>query len=184
LITLAASLYLKGGVAAVKNSQFTDGVIDFDLSFTGERGFMGAAWRMQDADNFEEFYIRPHQSGNPDANQYQPVFNGVAAWQLHHGEGYGAPVKYDFNQWIHIRIVVSGRHAEVYIKDLETPALFVSELKREIKEVWQRADSQRIFFNFSLLLQTIRREGKAKGPVSTAPGTVSWMISDAFMENL
>jgi hypothetical protein len=76
------SLYLKGGLAAVKDSQFVDGVIEFDIAFTGERGFMGAVWRMQDFENYEEFYIRPHQSGNPDANQYQPVFNGVTAWQL------------------------------------------------------------------------------------------------------
>jgi len=37
---------------------------------------------------FEHFYIRPHQSGNPDANQYTPVFNGVSAWQLYHGALY------------------------------------------------------------------------------------------------
>ncbi|HEX8747197.1 MAG TPA: hypothetical protein VF717_08345, partial [Pyrinomonadaceae bacterium] len=69
------ALYLKGGVAAVKGSRFTDGVIEFDIAFTEERGFMGAVWRIQDFENYEEFYIRPHQSGNPDANQYQPVFN-------------------------------------------------------------------------------------------------------------
>ena len=91
------SLYLKGGIASVNGSRFTDGVIEFDVAFTGERGFMGAVWRMQDFDNYEEFYIRPHQSGQPDASQYQPVFNGVAAWQLYYGEGYGAAVTYESN---------------------------------------------------------------------------------------
>jgi hypothetical protein len=179
------SLYLKAGVAAVKNSQFTDGVIEFDLAFTGERGFMGAVWRMQDAENYEEFYVRPHQSGNPDANQYQPVFNGVAAWQLYYGEGYGAPVKYDFNQWIPIRIVVSGRQAEVYIKDLETPALVVSELKREIKSgrvglsVGNSAPAY--FSNFRFTATNLTLKGKAK-PVEPAPaGTVmTWNVSNAF----
>ena len=180
------SLYLKGGVAVVKNSHFTDGVIDFDLAMTGERGFMGAAWRLQDADNYEEFYIRPHQSGNPDANQYQPVFNGVAAWQLYHGEGYGAPVKYDFNQWIHIRIVVSGQQAEVYIKDLETPALFISELKRDNKpgKVGLSAGnfSPGYYSNFSFTpTKNPLLKGKSKPPVSAPQGTVmSWMISAAF----
>ncbi|MCA1557546.1 MAG: hypothetical protein LC731_03280, partial [Acidobacteria bacterium] len=107
------SLYLKGGVAVVKDSEFTDGTIEFDMAFTGERGFMGAVWRVQDFENYEEFYVRPHQSGNPDANQYQPVFNAMAAWQLYYGDGYGAPVKYDFNQWTHIKIAVSGRQAEI-----------------------------------------------------------------------
>ncbi|HKZ81180.1 MAG TPA: hypothetical protein VJ124_23115 [Pyrinomonadaceae bacterium] len=32
------SLLLKGGLAAVKDSQFTDGVIEFDIAFTEERG--------------------------------------------------------------------------------------------------------------------------------------------------
>src|SRR5215212_5740069 len=108
-----SSLYLKGGVAAVKDSKFTDGVIEFDIAFTGERGFMGAVWRMQDFENYEEFYLRPHQSGNPDANQYQPVFNNVAAWQLYYGESYSAPTRYDNNQWTRVRVVVSGRRAEI-----------------------------------------------------------------------
>ena len=76
------SLYLQSGAAVIQDSEFTDGVIEFDIAFGPERGFMGAFWRMQDRENYEEFYVRPHQSGNPDANQYQPVFHDVAAWQL------------------------------------------------------------------------------------------------------
>ena len=47
--------------------------------------------------NYENFYIRPHQSGNPDANQYQPVFNGSASWQLYYGPEYAAPVEYRYD---------------------------------------------------------------------------------------
>jgi hypothetical protein len=177
------SLYLKGGLATVKASQLTDGVIEFDIAFTGERGFMGAVWRMQNVENYEEFYIRPHQSGNPDANQYQPVFNGIAAWQLYHGEGYSTPVKYDFNQWVHIKIVVSGKYAEVYIKDMETPALFVHELKHEIKagrvglSVGNFAPAY--FSNFSFtVMNSPPLKGKAKAPEAAPRGTVmSWMVS-------
>jgi hypothetical protein len=182
------SLYLKGGVAAVKNSKFTDGVIEFDIAFTGERGFMGAVWRMQDFENYEEFYLRPHQSGNPDANQYQPVFNGVAAWQLYYGESYSAPTRYDYNQWTHVKIVVSGKRAEVYIKDMDAPALVITELKRETKEgrvglsVGNFAPAY--FSNFAVTpasapppLKGVPKEAAA----STPPGTVkSWMVSDAF----
>jgi hypothetical protein len=177
------SLYLKGGVAAVRDSQFTDGVIEFDIAFTKERGFMGAIWRVQDFENYEEFYLRPHQSGNPDANQYQPVFNGTAAWQLYYGEGYSAPVQYDFNQWMHVKIVVSGRNAEVYIKDMTTPALFVQELKREVKRGRVGLSASNFapayFSNFSYqAMSNVQLKGKAK-EVETAPaGTVkSWMVS-------
>jgi hypothetical protein len=91
---------------------------------------MGVTFRVQDPDNREEFYIRPHQSGNPDANQYTPVFNGLTAWQLYHGEGYGAPVTYDFNVWIPVKVEVSGTQAEVFIEDMDSPALLIDELKR------------------------------------------------------
>jgi hypothetical protein len=121
---------LKGGIAAVAGSRFTDGIIEFDLRMSGERGFMGAAWRIQDLESYEEFYLRPHQSGNPDANQYQPVFHGVAAWQLYHGERYGSPSSYRFDQWVHLKIVVAGTRAEVYIDDMTRPALRIDELKR------------------------------------------------------
>jgi hypothetical protein len=182
------TLYLKAGVAVVKGSQFTDGIIEFDVALTGERGFMGAVWRLQDFENYEEFYVRPHQSGNPDANQYQPVFNGMAAWQLYYGEAYSAPIKYDFNQWTHVKIAVSGRNAEIYIKDMLTPALFVSELKREVKQgrvglsVGNFAPAYYSNFSFTAL-NSVQLKGKPK-TVETAPaGTVmQWMVSGVFEE--
>jgi hypothetical protein len=180
------ALYLAGGIASVRDSQFTDGVIEFDIAFTGERGFMGAVWRMQDFENYDEFYLRPHQSGNPDANQYQPVFNGVTAWQLYYGEGYSAQIKYDFNQWVHIKIVVSGKSAEVYIRDMLTPSLFINELKREIKagrvglSVANFAPAYYSNFRFSAMSNPLLK-GKAKAPEPAPAGTVmSWMISNAF----
>ncbi|MGH9892639.1 MAG: hypothetical protein ACREA0_11745, partial [bacterium] len=111
------SLYLSGGQAIVKGSELTDGVIEYDVAFGPQRGFIGAMWRLQDSQNYEEFYMRPHQSGNPDANQYTPVFHGIAGWQLYYGEGYGVAIPYPFNAWIHVKIVVAGSQAEVYIND-------------------------------------------------------------------
>ena len=93
------ALRLKGGLAVIADADFTDGVIEYLCSFPQARAFVGASWRIQDAANREEFYIRPHQAGNPDANQYTPIFNGLSAWQLYHGEGYGAPVDYAFDTW-------------------------------------------------------------------------------------
>jgi len=180
------SLYLQSGFAVVKDSQFTDGVIEFDIAVSEERGFMGAFWRMQDSGNYEEFYIRPHQSGQPDANQYEPVFNGNAAWQLYYGEGYGAAVKYDFNQWIHIKVMVSGKNAEVYIKDMETPVLFVNELKREIKAgkvgLYVSNFAPAHYSNFSFTaMNNPPLKGKAKTPEATPAGTVmSWLVSGAI----
>jgi hypothetical protein len=85
------SLYLKGGIATIATADgesFADGALAVDVAFSGERGFMGAIWRVADTGNYEELYVRPHQSGNPDATQYTPVYNGVSGWQLYHGERY------------------------------------------------------------------------------------------------
>ncbi|MEZ5424846.1 MAG: hypothetical protein R2747_01155 [Pyrinomonadaceae bacterium] len=182
------SLFLKGGQAIVKDSRFTDGVIEFDITFTGERGFMGAIWRVQDEENFEEFYLRPHRGGFFDANQYQPVINGCTAWQLYVGDGFAAPVAYQFNRWIPVRIAVSGANAEVYIDDMETPALFIGELKRETKEgkvglnVGNFAPAYYSNFRFAPMTN-LKLKGRANEKKSLPAGTVeNWMVSGLIEE--
>lgn len=124
-------LYMEGGKARLKGAQFLNGIIDFKVNFSEGRKFAGVQFRSQDLSNYEEFYLRAHQSGNPDATQYTPVYNGLAGWQLYYGTGYGAPVKHRFDEWVPVRLIVSGNEMEVYIGDMETPALQVPELKRE-----------------------------------------------------
>lgn len=117
-------------MAWLDDVEILDGAIEFDVAFTPQRGFCGGLFRLQDRGDYEHFYLRPHQSGMPDANQYTPVFDGVSGWQLYHGEGYAAPTSYPYDQWIHVRIVFDGNRAEVFI-DSDEPVLFVDELKRE-----------------------------------------------------
>lgn len=125
------SLYLFQGRANLKTDlSFKTGVIEYDVYVTERRGFAGMHFRIADAQNFEEFYIRPHQSGNPDANQYTPVFNGLSGWQLYHGAGHAAAVMYKMNAWNHIKLVIADTDAEVYINDMESPLFYIPELKR------------------------------------------------------
>src|SRR6185312_1015174 len=93
---------------------------------------------------------------------------------------------YDVNQWMHFKFVISGKSADVYIKDMETPALFISELKREIKQgrVGLRAlnFAPAWFSNFSF---TAANNPLLKGkpqPVEPAPtgSVMSWQVSNAF----
>src|SRR5438034_5148514 len=124
------SVSLKSGAIYTKNVDFKDGIIEVDMSFPQQRSFPGLGFRMQDLSNFENFYVRPHQSGNPDATQYTPVFNGQAAWQLYYGEGYSKAFTFTFNAWHHIKIDVHGLQAEIYIDDMQNPLTKVKELKR------------------------------------------------------
>jgi len=68
--------------AYLKDAKLKEGVISYELKIKEERTFIGCAFRMRDLENYESFYVRPHQSGNPDATQYTPVYNDLPAWQL------------------------------------------------------------------------------------------------------
>lgn len=185
------SLYLKGGIATVADTRFADGAIELDIAFTGERGFMGGVWRVQDAGNYEQFYLRPHQSGNQDATQYTPVFHGVSGWQLYHGERYTVPVVHRFNEWTRVRIVFAGSRAEVYVGGLEEPVLFLDELKRGVEpggvgvSVSDFAPAH--FSNFSYTAfergDSPPLQGKPRAPEPVPDGAIlSWQVSDAFPE--
>ncbi len=182
-----SSLYMKGGVAWIEDADLIDGVIEFDVAFSGARGFMGGIWRMQDRHDYEEFYVRPHQSGKPDANQYTPVFHGVSGWQLYHGDGHGTPVSYPTDAWIRVKIVFSGSRGEVYV-DSEQPVLAIHEMKREVRpgkvglSVSNFAPAH--FSGFSY--QKLESPALASPPAPAAdvlPGTVkAWSVSSAFAE--
>lgn len=123
------SLFLKSGVAIAKDVAFGDGTISFDIAVAQERGFSGAVWHYQQNESYEFFYVRPHQSGKPDAVQYTPNFNDLSGWQLYHGPRYANPVDLVFDQWMPIRIVVSDGKADIYVNGGERPLVHVDELK-------------------------------------------------------
>jgi hypothetical protein len=123
------SILLKTGAIITKGIDLRDGIIEFDMSFPQDRGFPGIGFRVLDMSNFEQFYVRPHQSGNPDATQYTPVFNNYAGWQLYHGPGYSAAIPLKGDQWHHIKIDMHGIEAEIYFDNMQTPLIKVAELK-------------------------------------------------------
>jgi hypothetical protein len=114
-------------LATVTDLAPADGTLELELAVGPERGFPGVVWRLVDDENYESFFVRPHQVGNPDAVQYTPVFNDVSAWQLYHGEGYWAPIAFPIGEWFRIRVVFAGSRAEVFVADEQ--ALSVRELK-------------------------------------------------------
>lgn len=108
--------------------ELLDGTVEMELAVDRERGFHGPVWRAVAARDFETFYVRPHQNGNPDAVQYTPMFNDIAGFQLYHGEGYWAQLVFPVDEWFPIRVVFAGARAEIFVADL--PPLAVT-LKRE-----------------------------------------------------
>ncbi|MVM33789.1 hypothetical protein GO755_27370 [Spirosoma sp. HMF4905] len=124
---------LTDGRITLKDNTFKNGIIEFDMTLSPERNFPGFAFRMQDRNNFEHIYLRPHRVGNPDAIQYIPIFNGQDSWQFYYGDGYSTTVNYPMNEWAHIKLVVRDTQAEVYIGNPTEPSLVIHQLKREPK---------------------------------------------------
>lgn len=123
-------MLLDGGVATVKDFEMRDGVIDVDVATPAKRGFFGFYFRIaDDRANFEEVYLRQHKSGLPDAMQYTPVLNTGRNWQIFNGPGFTGAVDIPKATWFHLRLVVTGAQAKLYVEDMDKPALEIDDLK-------------------------------------------------------
>ena len=125
------ALQVETGFAHRRDIKMMDGTIDFDVQLTDRRSFVYLYFRVVADGEREEFYLRPHKSGLPDAVQYAPVWQGRSSWQLYHGPGGTAAVGFVPGQWTHVRVVMRGRQAAIFIEDMTVPALLVPRVARE-----------------------------------------------------
>jgi hypothetical protein len=171
--------------AVVADLEPVDGTIEIELAVGPERAFPGVVWRFQDDENFESFFVRPHQVGNPDSIQYTPVFNGMSSWQLYHGTGYWAPVAFPIDEWFRIRVAFAGSRADVYVADPDEPVLQVRELKRPVApgRVGIAAGGPPVHVaSFGYGGETPLRAEPP--PLPAVEGIVpAWEVSDAFPES-
>ena len=114
-------------VATVAGCELEDGTIEAELCVGAQRSFHGVVWRVQDARNYESFFVRPHQSGNPDAIQYTPVSNGLSSWQLYHGDGFWNAIELPIGEWFTVRVAFAGDRAEV---SLDGERVLLTRLRR------------------------------------------------------
>src|SRR5581483_8387656 len=129
------SLSLDGGAAILTGFEMRDAVIDVDVATPGKRGFFGIQFRLSpDAANGEWVYLRQHKSGLPDAMQYTPVLNTGANWQIYNGPGFTGAVDIPKDVWFHLRLEVSGAQAKLFVKDMEKPALVITDLKSGVQK--------------------------------------------------
>ena len=178
------SLYLNTGLAYLKDIAFENGVIEVDIACHGNRGFAGFVFRFQSADNYELLYIRPHKSGLPDALQYMPVFNGQGSWQLYSNKGFTAPADIPHNRWIHLKIVVSGTRANVYLNNAAEPSLVIGDLKHGTSKgsigLWAR-NGVANFANFRFSPELPPMQNIIAESSERAPGIIRlWSLSETF----
>ncbi|MEN8164285.1 MAG: hypothetical protein ABFS37_09160, partial [Acidobacteriota bacterium] len=119
------------GSAALKEVDFTDGVIEVDIAMDGRRCFPGIIFRAETEADTEIIYLRPHRSKNySHALQYTPRFKGLTGWQLYSGPGFTANTDIPLNRWVHLKLEIKGTRARIYFDDMVNPALVVGDLKR------------------------------------------------------
>ena len=110
-----SALLLRDGVAWLRGSRFQNGTIEFDIAFSDVLGFPGIAFRAATHADYELFYLRENLSGQPHATQYTPVLHGLYAWQIYAGPAWEATARWTFDRWMHVKLVVTGTRAELYV---------------------------------------------------------------------
>jgi hypothetical protein len=123
--------------------EFGDGVVEVDVAselVTGApayaRGFIGLTFRIDKQGRFESIYLRPTNSVADDQVRRNHSVQYVAypdyrfdRLRRESPEKYESYAKLDLGRWIHMKIVVSGQKAVLYLDGNTEPALIVNDLK-------------------------------------------------------
>jgi len=180
------SLRLTSGYAYLNDVVLEDGVIEVDIAAPKLRSFVGLVFRFESVDEHETVYFRPHKSGLADAVQYTPAFNGATCWQLYSGPGFTAAVEIPTEQWVHVRLEISGLGGKVYVNNAEKPVLLIADLKRGYSRgsVGLSAGAGGGHFsNFSYKIAAPSARPERR-PTPLAAGILpQWELSEAFEVN-
>ncbi len=130
--------------ARLSHSDFTDGIIEVSVlsrllpdAPDYARGFIGVAFRINENDSrFESIYIRPtngrcdNEQRRKNAIQYfsYPDYK-FDRFRLENPGKYEAGADIGLDEWILLKIEVSGEQAKLYLNDSTKPALVVNDLK-------------------------------------------------------
>ena len=123
-----SALLLRNGTAWLKGSRFENGTIEFDVAFAEGVSFPGIAFRAVSRADYELLYMRANQSGGSHATQYTPVLHGLYGWQIYTGPAFEAAVQWTYDRWMHVKLVVSGTRAELYV-DSDTAVQVIPRLR-------------------------------------------------------
>jgi hypothetical protein len=176
-------LLLDGAAAIVKDFEMRDAVVDVDVATPATRGFFGFQFRLADDGATAEWvYLRQHESGLPDAMQYTPVLHTGANWQLFNGPGFTGAVDIPREAWFHLRLEVAGAQAKLYVKDMDKPALVMTDLKTGLQKgglALHVLTGAMYFSNFEVRT-TADAPWERHLPPMPAGTLTKWSISPAF----
>ena len=119
-------LVVNKGYAELKSTNFSNGTIEFDTKFVGER-ITGITFRQHD-DAADALYFRPSTdcAVSDECIQYMPTAHHLFEWDLYGQYQTHAPINPD--GWNHIKLVLSGARMNVFINGAHAPTLAVGTL--------------------------------------------------------
>lgn len=119
-------LVVNKGYAELKNTNFSNGTIEFDTKFVEER-ITGITFRQHD-DAADALYFRPSADCvvSDECIQYMPTAHHLFEWDLYGQYQTHAPI--NPNDWNHIKLVLSGARMNVFINGAHAPTLAVGTL--------------------------------------------------------
>lgn len=123
--------------AILKDQQFTDGTIEFDVQplDAAHSPFVSFYFRWQSNTETECFYLRlgsPHPEKRNDAVQYSPFVKNAELWNLL--DQYQGPANINYAGWNHVKLIISGKQFRAYINDMQHPCMQVPYLEGDTKQ--------------------------------------------------
>src|SRR3954470_14421716 len=155
-------------MAIVPATDFEDGTLEVDVSGaprqgTGpsSKGFVGLAFRVKDGENFELLYIRPVNGRVQDQAMRNHSTQYVSApgfgWKKLREENpwvYESYADLEPGKWTHLKIVVAGQIAQLYVNGAKQPTLIVNDLKRGKSRgavaLWSHCTTDAYFSNLKM----------------------------------
>lgn len=122
---------------------FKNGIIELNIASeiakdapSFARGFVGIAFRISKNNHFEGLYLRPANGRTDDQirrNHSVQYFSypdyDFARLRKEEPEQYESYADIGLSEWIHMKIIVSGKTARLYVNNMHQPALVVNDLK-------------------------------------------------------
>jgi len=135
----------------LKDFEFSDGTIEFDVEFRGS-GFPGIDFRVdKDTLNSEKFYIRYFGTPNDlrrTTLQYAAVLDGVNMWDV--TDDYQAAATIYEEKWNHVKLVIHGKQMKIYVNDMQHARLHVPALEGITKMGGITLNGNVIYANFKV----------------------------------
>jgi hypothetical protein len=157
-------------LAVILGTSLQDGVIEVDLAGApqagaseGARGFVGIAFRIApNAAGFECFYLRPTNGRAEDQLRRNHSTQYISwpdyPWERLRKENpgqYESYVDLEAGVWTHLKIVVQGAKARLFVNGASEPTLVVNDLKLGAGApgqvaLWIGAETEAYFSNLTL----------------------------------